>query len=237
MTKKILFIEDDMGLAMTVADMLSSEGYDVTHLDNGDRVREQLSNQHFDLILLDIMLKGRSGFEICDEIRIRGFKLPILLLTAMGQTTDKVKGLKLGADDYMTKPFEFSELLARIEALIRRSNFNQHEQNYMKIGNIEIDFRSIKVSYHGKKVDMSSKEFQLLKYLVINIDRPVSREEILENVWGYDSNITTRTIDTHIGWLRNKLEIDSKNPQFIITVFGFGYKFVGQAEQKSISGS
>jgi two-component system, OmpR family, alkaline phosphatase synthesis response regulator PhoP len=226
--KKILFIEDDMGLALTVKDRLNAEGYDVTHLPGGEKALDELSTQSYDLVLLDLMLKGKSGYDLCSDFRSKGYNLPVIMLTALGQTQDKVLGLKLGADDYVTKPFDSLELIARIEALIRRTGNGFTENVKFQFGDFEIDFIAMEVTKNGIPLEFSSKEFQLLRYLIINRGRSVSRNELLENVWGYDSNITTRTIDTHIGWLRQKIEADAKNPKLIRTVFGHGYKFLSK---------
>lgn len=224
---KILFIEDDIGLALTLTDRLCAEKFDVTHLVDGSGAMECLLKENYDLVLLDLMLPGKSGLDICIDIRMRLPEIPIIMLTAMSQLDDKITGLRLGADDYITKPFEPAELIARIEALLRRSkNQTQNDLSTFKFENIEIDFVHLEVRRGGELIPFAQKEFQLLKYLVINNGRSISREEILESVWGYDANITTRTIDTHIGWLRQKLEDDPKNPRFILTVFGYGYRFM-----------
>lgn len=222
---KILYIEDDMGLALTVSDRLHSESFVVTHLANSENLEKVLFEDKFTLILLDLMLPNESGFEICKKIRQNGIFTPILILTAISQTEEKVKCLKIGADDYLTKPFDFSELSARIEALIRRSKQQTTESNNILIGDIEINLKAREVYKTGVLLDLSIKEFQLLKYLVFNKGRSISRSELLEEIWGYDASITTRTIDTHIGWLRQKLEDDPKKPKYIVTSFGFGYKF------------
>lgn len=224
---KILFVEDDIGLALTLTDRLCAEKYEVTHLTDGSTAMECLLKENFDLVLLDLMLPGKSGLDICIDIRMRLPEIPVIMLTAMSQLDDKITGLRLGADDYITKPFEPAELIARIEALLRRSNSQStNELSTYRFENIEIDFVHLEVRKDGKLLPFAAKEFQLLKYLVIHCGRSISREEILESVWGYDANITTRTIDTHIGWLRQKLEDDPKNPRFILTVFGYGYRFM-----------
>lgn len=226
MKKNILLIEDDPGLVLTLTDRFEAENYLIDSLYDGSEVLSKLSSINYDLIILDIMLRGKNGFEICEEIRSRGINIPILMLTAKGQINDKVTGLKLGADDYLTKPFDILELLARVEALIRRSISKSAVLDNYKIYDIEVDFQGMEVRKAGAKIEMSQKEFQLLKYLIINRGRSISRDEILNEVWGYEENPTTRTIDTHIGWLRQKLETNPKYPAMIETVYGFGYKFV-----------
>lgn len=222
---KILYIEDDMGLALTISDRLQSESFVVTHLTSSKNLDKVLLEENFTLILLDLMLPNESGYEICKKIRHSGNFTPILILTAISQTEEKVKCLKIGADDYITKPFDFSELSARIEALIRRSKQQTSDSNSIHIADIEINLKAREVYKTGVLVELSIKEFQLLKYLVYNKGRSISRSELLEEIWGYDSSITTRTIDTHIGWLRQKLEDNPKKPKYILTSFGFGYKF------------
>jgi DNA-binding response OmpR family regulator len=229
MKARILLIEDDKGLALTLIDRLESEDYSVVHIEDGDVAIKKSTELEYDLVLLDLMLKGKSGFEICSHIRSRGIQTPILILTARGQTVDKVTGFKLGADDYVTKPFDFAELLARIESLLRRTQQSTHVFDQIHFDDIDIDLQGIEVKKKGIKQELSLKEFQLLKYLIINRNRLVTRDELLNEVWGYDESPTTRTIDTHIGWLRQKLEDNPKSPKFIITVHGYGYKFVDES--------
>jgi len=225
MANKILIVEEDPGLVLTLTDRLESEGFDTNSTDNSGTAFRLAIDGNYSLILLDIMLKGKSGFDICSKLRSAGCKTPILMLTARSQTADKITGLKLGADDYLTKPFNYSELLARIEALIRRSSNYPELTGVQKIGDLQIDLQGVEVYKSGARVDLTTKEFQLLKYLLINRGRLVTRDEILNEVWGYGESPSTRTIDTHIGWLRQKLEDDPKKPVRIITVHGFGYKF------------
>jgi two-component system alkaline phosphatase synthesis response regulator PhoP len=228
MRNNILLVEDDPGLAYTLKDRLEAEGYDVTNIDDGNLVQKELNNSVYNLMILDLMLKGKNGLDVCYELRSRGNKIPVLMLTAKGQTSDKVTGFKIGADDYVTKPFEVAELLARIEALLRRSNTHDVLNNKFKFAGIEIDLHNIEVKKKDIKLDLSVKEFQLLKYLIINRGRIISRDELLNEVWGYDDNPSTRTVDTHIGWLRQKLENNPKEPIHILTIHGFGYKFADE---------
>ena len=230
MNERILLVEDEEGVRITLEDRLASENYQVETASDGEEGLQIASSRLFDLIILDIMLPGKSGFDVCRDLRQKGVETPILMLTARGELTDKVVGLKLGADDYLTKPFETLELLARVEALIRRSKTGfkkeQNDQSY-ESGNLRIDFRSAEVYHKGKRVDMSAKEYQLLKYFVENSGKVVSRDELLNQVWGYDALPSTRTVDVHVAWLRQKLEEKPNIPNLILTVHGIGYKYVG----------
>lgn len=226
MNSQILLVEDEPGLVLTLSDRLRSEGYIVEALANGNEAVDRAAGGHFGLIILDVMLPGKDGFEVCRELRARGFPTPILMLTARGQMEDKVKGLKIGADDYLTKPFEMAELLARIEALLRRGSRTGSEgPDFYEIGPLRIDMRRSEVFRHGAPALLSAKEFQLLRYLVEHRGRTLSREELLKEVWGYSSAPSTRTVDVHVAWLRQKLENDPKQPRHILTVHGQGYKF------------
>ena len=226
MKKKILLVEDDPGLYLTLTDRLESENFEIIHTDNGDEAVKIITENKFDLILLDIMIKGKNGFDVCFDIRSRGNKTPVLFLTAKGETFDKICGFKLGGDDYITKPFDTAELLARIEALIRRNDSLGKVMDNIKFDDIEIDLNGMIVKKNNKTIELSKKEFLLLKFFVLNRDRAVTRDEILNSVWGYEESPTTRTIDTHIGWLRQKLEADPKKPKYFLTVHSTGYKFV-----------
>jgi two-component system alkaline phosphatase synthesis response regulator PhoP len=229
MSKRILLIEDDPGLVLTMTDRLASEGYTVSSALTGTDGLRQATAQLFDLIILDVMLPAKSGLDVCRDLRLKNIQTPIIMVTARGQVGDKVVGLKLGADDYLTKPFEMLELLARIEALLRRvpqPNESGDAETYSFAG-VEVDFRGMEVRRNGVAIDLSSREFQLLQYLIRNRGKMLSREEILNGVWGYDAMPTTRTVDTHVAWLRQKLEPNPRHPQFILTAHGFGYKFAG----------
>jgi two-component system alkaline phosphatase synthesis response regulator PhoP len=181
------------------------------------------------LIILDVMLPDRSGFDVCRDIRQAGLATPILFLSARHQTTDKVIGLRLGGDDYVTKPFKAAELVARIEVLLRRVPIRAGHGVH-QFGGIQVDIRRSEVTREGNPVYLSAREFQLLRYLIERAGGTVPRVEILRSVWGYDSNTLTRTVDMHIASLRNKLEADPKHPEFILTVAGVGYKFVGSRD-------
>jgi two-component system, OmpR family, alkaline phosphatase synthesis response regulator PhoP len=231
MKKKILLVEDDPGLSLTLIDRLEAEDYKVQHTENGNTAVLMNFDKEYDLIILDIMLKGKNGFDVCQDIRSMKIKTPILMLTARGQTDDKVKGFKLGADDYLTKPFAVAELLARIEALLRRTSYDNNAIEYYKFDDVEINFSGFEIKKNNHKIEFSTKEFQLLKYLIYNKGKLITRDELLNDVWGYEESPTTRTIDTHIGWLRQKLEDNPKLPKYIITVHRKGYKFVEKSEE------
>ena len=226
MLYRILLIEDEPGLVLTLSDKLAKEGYDVVAALDGEEGFIRASSQAFDLIILDLMLPKKSGLDVCRDLRQQGFLIPIIMLTARDQIVDKVLGLKIGADDYLTKPFEMLELMARIEALLRRATRAfVPSQSVYKFGSIQVDLRKTVVTRNGKPVLIAAKEFQLLRYLIDNEGKTLSREEILQEVWGYKAIPSTRTVDVHIAWIRQKLEDNPKNPQFITTVHGVGYKF------------
>jgi two-component system alkaline phosphatase synthesis response regulator PhoP len=226
MSKRILLVEDEPGLVMTLSDRLTSEGYGVEVARDGETGLLRASEGGFDAILLDVMLPRKNGFDVCRDLRQRGVNTPVLMLTARGQLVDKVVGLKLGADDYLTKPFEMMELLARVEALLRRAPAVSSPDTY-QFANIQVDFRRAEVVRDGTPLELSAKEFQLLRYFVEHREATLSRDELLNEVWGYDAMPTTRTVDVHVAWLRQKLEPNPKHPQLILTVHGLGYKFVG----------
>jgi len=229
MDRRILLVEDKPGLVMTLCDRLRSEGYQVESAADGATGLEQASATAFDLIILDIMLPRKNGLDVCRDLRQRGVTTPILMLTARGQTVDKVVGLKIGADDYLTKPFEMMELLARVEVLLRRAPPHQAGAagDVYQFGSIRVDLRRTEVQRHGKPVALSAKEFQLLRYLLEHRGTTVSRETLLSEVWGYGGVTSSRTVDVHVAWLRQKLEEDSHQPQWILTVHGLGYKLAG----------
>jgi two-component system, OmpR family, alkaline phosphatase synthesis response regulator PhoP len=228
--RRILLVEDEPGLVMTLGDRLRSEGYQVESAADGQSGLDQASNTAFDLIILDIMLPRKNGLDVCRDLRQRGIATPILMLTARGQTVDKVVGLKIGADDYLTKPFEMMELLARVEVLLRRAAHHASAAasgEVYQFGSIRVDLRRTEVHRHGKPVALSAKEFQLLRYLLEHRGTTVSRETLLSEVWGYGGVTSSRTVDVHVAWLRQKLEEDSHQPQWILTVHGLGYKLSG----------
>ncbi len=225
---KILLIEDEKGLIVTLTDRLSSEGFEVISAADGKRGFELALSESFDLVILDVMLPKKNGYDIARDLRQKGIQIPILMLTARGETIDKVLGLKLGADDYLTKPFEVIELLARIEALTRRSSHitNGMSAGAFKFGDVAIDFKSAEVIKNNEAVDLSAMEFKLLHFLIENRGVVHSRDQLLDAVWGYDAMPATRTVDVHIAWLRQKLEENPRHPSFILTIHGMGYKFI-----------
>jgi two-component system alkaline phosphatase synthesis response regulator PhoP len=226
--KRILLVEDEPGLVLTLTDRLSKEGFAVESARDGEAGLERAAVEPFDLILLDVMLPGKNGFDVCRDLRQRGVATPVLMLTARGQVVDKVVGLKLGADDYLTKPFEMIELLARIEALMRRApRVAASPAGTYQFGPVRVDFRRAEVERDGKPVELSAREFKLLCHFVEHRGETLSRDELLNEVWGYHSMPSTRTVDVHVAWLRQKLEANPRHPQFILTVHGLGYKFVG----------
>jgi two-component system alkaline phosphatase synthesis response regulator PhoP len=226
--KKILLIEDEAGLAATLLDRLQGEGYSVEVAPDGEAGLERAMRDYFDLIILDITLPGKSGLEVCRELRQQLITAPILMLSARSQTIDKVLGLKIGADDYVTKPFDMLELLARIEAHLRRGPSGSGRPGAIyQFGPIRVDFRRAEVFRHGAPVALSAREFQLLKYFIEHPGATLSRKELLKEVWGYGGAPSTRTVDVHVFTLRRKLEAVPGNPQFIRTITGLGYKFLG----------
>ncbi len=225
MNENILLVEDEEGLRMTLGDRLRSEGYVVDFAVDGQEALEKATRLPFDLIILDVMLPIRNGFDVCRDVRGEGLATPILLLTARDQTAEKVVGLKLGADDYVTKPFDMLELMARIEALLRRSAVAS--QSVYQFRSIRIDVRGTKVTRDGVPIYLSAREFQLLLYFAEHVGITLSRDEILREVWGYDAATFTRTVDVHVASLRQKLENEPRKPELIMTIPAIGYKFEG----------
>ena len=225
--KRLLLVEDEPGLVLTLTDRLTREGYAVDSSADGESGLERASSEGFDLVLLDVMLPRLGGFDVLRELRKRNIETPVIMLTARGQVVDKVVGLKLGADDYVTKPFEMVELLARIEAKLRRAPSVPHPAEGYQFGEIRIDFRRAEVTKSGAPLDLSAREFQLLRYFIEHRGATLTREELLNEVWGYNSMPSTRTVDVHVAWLRQKIEPNSRHPQYILTVHGMGYKFAG----------
>lgn len=229
MQPSVLFVEDEEDIRMTVGDRLRNEGYLVEYAANGDEGLEKATLLPFDLIILDLMLPRRDGLTVCREIRAAGLITPILMLTARGQTWNKVTGLKTGADDYVTKPFDMQELMARIEALLRRAPTKPARQTELfEFGTIRVDRRATSVTRNGKPLNLSAREFQLLQYFLDHTGATLSREELLMHVWGYNAEVFTRTVDVHVASLRHKLEQDPKQPAHILTVQRLGYKFIQQ---------
>jgi two-component system alkaline phosphatase synthesis response regulator PhoP len=195
---------------------------------DGEAGLQSASSGAYDLIILDVMLPRMNGFDVCREVRKRGVTTPILMLTARGQVADKVVGLKLGADDYLTKPFEAMELMARLEALLRRvPPAEQAGGDTYRFGDVHVDFRRAEVTRAGQTVDLSAREFKLLRHFIEHRGATLSRESLLSEVWGYDETPLTRTVDVHVAGLRQKIETNPKSPEHLLTIHGLGYKFVG----------
>jgi two-component system, OmpR family, alkaline phosphatase synthesis response regulator PhoP len=225
---RVLLVEDEAGLRLTLSDRLASEGYFVEAAADGETGLASATAGGYDLIVLDVMLPRMNGFDVCRAVRQRGVTTPILMLTARGQVVDKVVGLKLGADDYLTKPFETIELMARLEALLRRQPPRPHPgSDIYQFGDIVVDIRRAEVRRAGQPVDLSAREFKLLRHFVEHRGATLSRDELLSRVWGYDEMPLTRTVDVHVAGLRQKIERNPKSPEFIVTVHGLGYKFLG----------
>ena len=224
--KKILIVEDEPNMRLGLKDNLEFEGYQVQLATDGKKGLDAIVDNPYDLVLLDVMLPELSGFDVCKLARERGVSTPIILLTAKGEEIDKVLGLELGADDYSTKPFGLRELLARIKAVLRRGNSNSTQPKEVSIGRMIVNFSSYVATTDQETVKMSHKEFEILKYLWENQNETVSRYQLLEDIWGYDEQPTTRTVDNFILKLRQKIEQNSEDPQIILTVHGIGYKML-----------
>ncbi|MCC6588978.1 MAG: response regulator transcription factor [Bryobacterales bacterium] len=226
MSLRILLVEDEPGLVLTLTDLLSAEGYDVDSATDGIQGADKALSGGYDMVVLDVMLPGKNGFDVCKEIRQHGMDLPVLMLTARTQVIDRVVGLKIGADDYLVKPFDPSELLARVEALLRRvRRENLSPVMRFQFGDVQVDFDRGEVSREGTPISLAGKELQLLRYLVDHRHQVVSREELLRNVWEYQPSVTSRTVDVHVAWLRQKLEENAQRPRHFHTVRGVGYRF------------
>jgi two-component system alkaline phosphatase synthesis response regulator PhoP len=229
MNSRILLVEDEPGVSLTVTDLLEAESYQVETAMDGITGLAKASSGDYDAIILDVMLPGKSGFDVCKELRQQGCDTAILMLTAKTQVVDRVVGLKLGADDYLAKPFDPSELLARVESLLRRIPKKKRiPVERFEFGNVTADFASGQVQKNGEPVTMAAKELQLLRYLVDRRGTVVSRDELLQNVWEYQAEVSSRTIDVHVAWLRQKLEDNPQSPQHIHTVRGVGYRFTAE---------
>jgi DNA-binding response OmpR family regulator len=224
---KILIVEDEPNMVAGLRDNFEFEGYQVSTAPDGVAGLERALSEVPDLVILDVMMPRMSGLDVCKQLKAKLPSIPIIMLTARGQEVDKVVGLELGADDYVTKPFSIRELLARVKAVLRRvQNAPKNGERYI-FGDVEVNLRSCQVSRKGKALDFSSKEFDLLKYFLSHSGEAISRDRLLEDVWGYDRFPTTRTVDAHIVRLRQKLEPKPEDPHFFLTVHGVGYKFVG----------
>ncbi len=224
---KILIVEDEIEMAKGLKDNFEFDGHEVLIAEDGELGLDLALNESPHLIILDLMLPKKSGFDVCKEIRAAGKKTPIIMLTARGQEIDKVLGLELGADDYLTKPFSVRELLARVKAVLRRYPEQQKAGQTVKIGVVTIDLDKYTAHDDNGPLELSHKEFEMIKYFVQHKGETVSREKLLDDVWGYDAFPTSRTVDNHILQLRKKIEPQPEKPRHILTVHGIGYKFVG----------
>jgi DNA-binding response OmpR family regulator len=222
----VLVVEDDPAILRGLTDNLTFESYDVVTATDGETAYRLIRERKPDLVLLDLMLPHMSGYELCRKLRTEGLTMPIVMLTARGEESDRVLGLDLGADDYVTKPFSVRELLARIRAVLRRARHDRPMPDEMRWEEIVVDFRRFETTKRGKPVDMTRKEFGLLRLLGSRGGEVVTREQLLDEVWGYDAMPTTRTVDNHVASLRAKLEADPSQPRHLVTVFGVGYKWV-----------
>lgn len=227
---RILLVEDEPGLQLTLSDRLRGEGYRVDTAGDGQTGLDKAATGEFDLVLLDVMLPRKNGFDVLRDLRQRGLETPVIMLTARGQVVDTVVGLKLGADDYLSKPFEMMELLARIEARLRRRTTppatTPVSEGY-QFGDVRMDFRSAEVFRGSDVLELSAREYQLLRYMIEHRNEVISRDQLLNEVWGYNAMPSTRTVDVHVAWLRQKIEPNSRHPQYLLTVHGLGYRFVG----------
>jgi two-component system alkaline phosphatase synthesis response regulator PhoP len=223
---RILIVEDEPDMVLGLKDNFEFEGYEVVTASDGAAGLERARSEKPDLVILDIMLPKLSGLEVCKTLRAEGFRAPIIMLTARGQEIDKVVGLELGADDYVTKPFSIRELLARVRAILRRTEGGKKRLARYRFADIELDFETYRATRGSDRLEMSPREFELLRYLIERKGETVTRDQLLEDVWGYESYPSTRTVDTHIAKLRAKIGDSGSEPRFIMTIHGVGYKFV-----------
>jgi DNA-binding response OmpR family regulator len=226
MTGKVLIVEDDQAMAVALSDGFEYEGYTVQVARDGAAGLRLAAEKELDLIILDVMLPKMSGFDVCKQLRHGGNATPIIMLTARGQEIDKVVGLKIGADDYVTKPFSFMELMARVEALLRRTHRQPEPTEDFRFGDVAVNFKKFEVTRAGIPIEMSPREFNILKYFIEHRGEVITRDQLLDSVWGYGSFPLTRTVDMHIAKLRQKVEDTPGDPKHIITVHRVGYKFV-----------
>ena len=223
---RILVIEDDPAISRGLADNLRFESHDVLTAGDGEEGYRLIRERSPDLIVLDLMLPKLGGYEVCRKVRAEGSTVPILMLTARSDEADRVLGLDLGADDYVTKPFSIREVLARVRALLRRANPPKAEIPELRCGDVVVEFRRYEATKGGKPLEMTRKEFGLLRFLASRAGEVLTRDDLLNEVWGYEATPTTRTVDNHVASLRAKIEDDPARPQHLITMHGVGYKWV-----------
>lgn len=223
--KKIVIVEDEPSLIFTLQDTLENEGYDVFVAEEGEEAVEIVKKENPDLMLLDLMLPGMSGYDVCKKVRNMTYTFPIIILTARDQEIDKVTGLNIGADDYMTKPFGVKELLARIQARLRRSETYSKAKpiNDLKLDPVTIDLKNAVARHPNEEKELTTREVELIRYLAAHANEPVSRDALLENVWRYEHSTNTRTVDVHISKLRSKIEEQPDDPKYLVTLHGVGY--------------
>ncbi|HKR84552.1 MAG TPA: response regulator transcription factor [Terriglobales bacterium] len=224
---RILIVEDEPNMVAGLRDNFEFEGYEVLTAYDGEQGLQRAMAESPDLVVLDVMMPKMSGLEVCKQLRAKRPSIPIIMLTARGQEVDKVVGLELGADDYVTKPFSIRELIARVKAVLRRGRVVPRDQDRYSFGDAEVDLHACRVTRQGRELEFSSTEFELLRYFVSHPGEILSRDRLLEEVWGYDSYPTTRTVDAHLVRLRQKLEPNPEQPRYFLTVHGTGYRFVG----------
>lgn len=227
MKSKILIVEDEPAMVAGLRDNFEYEGYEVISAEDGVSGLDRALSDNPDLVVLDVMMPRMSGLDVCKQLKAKRPSIPIIMLTARGQEIDKVVGLELGADDYVTKPFSIRELMARVKAVLRRVSSSAPSAEIYRFSDVEVNIRSNEVRRGGNVIDLSAKEFALLAYFIAHPVETLSRDRLLDAVWGYENYPTTRTVDTHIVHLRQKLEPNPEEPRFILTVHGSGYKFVG----------
>jgi len=228
MSKKILVVEDEPGILLSLSDELESAGYRVFTAENGEKALEVAGRQKPNLIILDIMLPVLDGYEVCKKLRMRGDRTPIIMLTVKDKEIDKVLGLELGADDYMTKPFSLRELTARVKAVFRRTEERPSNPEGFSFGGIELDFKKFEAAKKGKKLELTPVEFHMLKLFVERKGEVLTRDDFLDGIWGEENvSVSSRTVDSHIANIRRKIEDDPSRPRHILSIRGVGYKFVG----------
>jgi two-component system alkaline phosphatase synthesis response regulator PhoP len=225
--RKVLIVEDDQAMAVALRDGFTYEGYAVHVARDGAAGLRMAEERSHDLVILDVMLPRMSGLDVCRQLRTAGNDTPIIMLTARGQEIDKVLGLKTGADDYVTKPFSFLELMARVEAVLRRTSKSPEAVEQVSFGDVEMNFKTFEASKAGRGIELSPREFKMMKYFVEHRGEVVTRDQLLDHVWGYEGLPLTRTVDMHIAKLRQKIEDTPSDPHHVITVHRVGYKFTG----------